>query len=159
MGSLFCCCSNDSNGYEPVSGNGPNDFVHNSISMKAQRDLENQIDKNADVFTGIPVQQKFSNRSLYENRFVWVKLKTRTIHLSEHMTRERRHKEARLQEVISIYAGPPKKPLSKSDADGDLCLTVHFRHGGGIDLKFQTREQRDRWHHYLKKIVEKNPEQ
>lgn len=125
--------------------------------MKDQRELEGELDLNADVFQGIPIQQKFSNRSLYETRFIWIKLKSRTIHLSEHMTRDRRHKEASLQDVVSIFAGPPKKPLGKSDADADLCLTVHFKAGGGIDLKFQTQEQRDRWHYYLKKIVAKNP--
>jgi hypothetical protein len=120
---------------------------------KTYKDLETELNLSADVFLGLPVQQKFSNRSLYEPKFVWVKLKTRTIHLSEHMTKERRHREANLDDVVSLRAGPPKKPLSKALGEDELCLTVQFKNGGGIDLKFKTNEERQRWASYLSKIV------
>lgn len=121
-------------------------------SRHAKRLMTDELDANADVFEGLMVQQKFSNRSLYETKFVWIKLKTRTIHLSEHATKARRHKEASLDDVISIKSGPPKKPLNRAIGEENLCLTVQFKNGGGIDIKFSTSEQRDRWAEYLSKI-------
>jgi hypothetical protein len=40
--------------------------------------------------------------AILEHRFVWINLKTRTIHMSQHMTKERRHKEASLNDVTSV---------------------------------------------------------
>jgi len=37
--------------------------------------------------------------------------------------------------------------------EDELCLTVQFKNGGGIDLKFKTNEERQRWASYLSKIV------
>lgn len=42
-------------------------------------------------------------------RFVWINHETKTIHMSQYMTKERRHKEASLCDVTSIVAGPPVK--------------------------------------------------
>jgi len=119
------------------------------IPTKTYKDLENELNLNADVFLGAPVQVKFTNRALYEPRFVWVKLKSRTIHVSEHMTKTRAHKEAMLDDVVSIRPGPPKKPLSKALGEDEICLSIGFNGGGGIDLKFKTNDERQRWAQYL----------
>lgn len=79
-------------------------------------------------------------------RFVWINHETKTIHMSQYMTKERRHKEASLCDVTSIVAGPPvKKKNQFNDNSSDLCLTVNFKRGGGIDLQFKTKEDRDSW--------------
>ncbi len=117
------------------------------------KELESELDFSADVFVGLSVMQKFSNRSLYETKFVWIKLKTRTIHLSEHMNKTRHHKEANLDDVVSLKAGPPKKPHAKALGEDDLCLTIQFKNGGGIDIKFKNNEERQRWASYLSKIT------
>jgi enolase len=86
---------------------------------------------------------------------VWLNSSTRTIHMSQHMTKERRHKEASLADVTSVVSGPPAKSKGNTGNEilGDLCLTVNFKRGGGIDLQFKSREERDSWYNTLLKIV------
>lgn len=55
------------------------------------------------------MEQKFTNKSSYDTRFIWVSLDARTIHMSQYMTKDRRHKEASLADVTSVVAGPPTK--------------------------------------------------
>eukprot|EP01034_Spumella_vulgaris_P022498 gene22498-28626_t len=77
------------------------------------------------------------------------------------MTKDRRHKEASLVDVVSVAAGPPEKFKARVSASGvpeefqdsDLCLSVKFVRGGGIDLKFKTEEERDSWHDVITHIV------
>jgi enolase len=71
------------------------------------------------------------------------------------MTKERRHKEASLADVTSVVSGPPAKSKGNTGNEilGDLCLTVNFKRGGGIDLQFKSREERDSWYNTLLKIV------
>jgi hypothetical protein len=97
----------------------------------------------------------FENFALTKFRFVWLNSTSRTIHMSIHMTKERRHKEASLADVTSVVAGPPvkKKTQSTTDTTGELCLTVNFKRGGGIDLQFKSREDRDMWYRTLLSIV------
>jgi hypothetical protein len=73
------------------------------------------------------------------------------------MSKDRRHKEASLADIITIIAGPPEKFRHSSDItatlDFRLCLTVNFQRGGGIDLKFKSEEERDMWHKVLNRLV------
>ncbi len=74
--------------------------------------------------------------------------------MSQYMTKERRHKEASLTDVTSVVAGPPvKRKTQFADNLNDLCLTVNFKRGGGIDLQFKTKEDRDSWYSTLLNIV------
>jgi hypothetical protein len=114
--------------------------------------LSKELDLNSDVFLGLPVLQKYTKRSIYETKFCWIKLKTKTIHLSEYMTKNRRHKEAPLDDLVNVIKGPPKKPTNRSKQEDELCLTLIFRNGGGIDLKFNNKQERDRWSEYIHKI-------
>jgi hypothetical protein len=70
--------------------------------------------------------------------------------MSQHMSKERRHKEASLADVTSVVAGPPakRKPLADGESESvyvDNCLTINFRKGGGIDLQFSSKQERDEW--------------
>mmetsp|Transcript_17896 Transcript_17896/g.29928 ORF Transcript_17896/g.29928 Transcript_17896/m.29928 type:complete len:206 (+) Transcript_17896:87-704(+) len=111
-------------------------------------------DQNLAPFTGCEVLQKFNNNTAYNKRFVWLNSQSRTIHMSQHMTKERRHKEASLSDVTSVVAGPPaKKKAEAVENVSDMCLTVNFKRGGGIDLQFKTKEDRDVWYNTLLHIV------
>lgn len=111
-------------------------------------------DQNLAPFTGCEVLQKFNNNTAYNKRFVWLNSTSRTIHMSQHMTKERRHKEASLSDVTSVVAGPPaKKKAEAVENVTDLCLTVNFKRGGGIDLQFKSKADRDVWYNTLLHIV------
>ena len=111
-------------------------------------------DQNLPPFAGCEVLQKFNNNTAYNKRFVWLNSASRTIHMSQHMTKERRHKEASLSDVTSVVAGPPaKKKAEAVENVSDMCLTVNFKRGGGIDLQFKTKEERDIWYNTLLHIV------
>lgn len=124
------------------------------------------------IFEGASVDQKFTQRHVYEERFVWVNLDPKepkskstvdkneeandtrgTIHMSTHQTKDRRHKEASLADVTSVERGPPKKPKAASGEECLNCLTVNFQRGGGIDLRFSTDAECDLWYQVLNKIV------
>lgn len=135
------------------------------VKQKEQRDIANvhkppqttntiYYDQNLAPFTGCEVLQKFNNNTGYNKRFVWLNSTSRTIHMSQHMTKERRHKEASLSDVTSVVAGPPAKKKAETEENfSDLCLTVNFKRGGGIDLQFKTKEDRDVWFNTLLHIV------
>jgi hypothetical protein len=102
------------------------------------------------------VEQKFSNKSSYDPKFAWVNINSRTLNLSEHMTKERRHKEASLSDVVTVVAGPPEKfKVIPGDEELDVskCLSVKFVRGGGIDLKFKSKSERDLWYDVILKLV------
>jgi hypothetical protein len=52
-----------------------------------------------------------------------------------------------------VVAGPPVKSKNMTDADKLCCLTVNFKRGGGIDLRFQSQKIRDEWNDMLNKLV------
>lgn len=108
-----------------------------------------------EVLDGIWVQQKFTSKSTYSKMFIWINLDTFTIHMSEHGSKERKHKEASLSDVTKVDAGLPAKGDFK-EADKDLGLTITFKRGGGIDLKFESTDIRKKWLDTLVKITERN---
>ena len=56
--------------------------------------------------------------------------------MSATAVKEKRHKEASLADVTDIIAGPPNKCKNLTPSHEKTCLTVQFKRGGGIDLKF-----------------------
>ncbi len=134
---------------------------HSVLDENDRKLAEKQYDEDLPVFKGCVVEQKFSNKSSYDTKFAWINIEARSLNLSEHMTKERRHKEASLVDVVSVSAGPPEKFKSTVSANGTpvefkeshLCLSVKFVRGGGIDLKFKTEEDRDSWHDVITMIV------
>lgn len=140
------------------SGNNNGGASSSSANNSSSANLE--FDMNSPVFKGAVVQQKFFNKSTYDPKFAWINLKSRSLCLSEHMTKERRHKEASLGDVTGVIAGPPEKYKAIIGANGEpqhldpnLCLSVKFVRGGGIDLKFQTMEERDLWSHVIMRLI------
>ena len=76
--------------------------------------------------------------------------------MSQFMTKDRRHKEATLSDVISVVAGPPAKGKRSADLNDSCCLTINFKRGGGIDLVFRSEADRNLWFSTLKKIIVQN---
>jgi hypothetical protein len=107
------------------------------------------------VLDGIFVQQKFTSKTSYSRMYVWINLETFTIHMSEHGSKERKHKEASLSDVTKVEPGLPAKGDSK-ESDKHTSLTITFKRGGGIDLKFDNQEIRDMWSETLKLITRRN---
>ena len=106
------------------------------------------------VFDGTELEQKFTAKTAFERKFVWINLNNKSIHLSEHFTKERRHKEASIADITEVIKGPPKKPPTKGGGDNpDLGMTIVFRRGGGIDLHFKTKEIRDIWADTVRAII------
>lgn len=107
------------------------------------------------VFEGTQLEQKFTSKKLFDKRFVWINLSTRSIHMSEHVTKERRHKEASIADIIDVTLGLPKIPAQTGGGDNpDLGMTIVFKKGGGIDLHFSNKETRDVWYDTVKSLVE-----
>ena len=126
---------------------------------------ENQFDKDSLVFKGTAVEQKFFNKSTYDPKFMWVNLKSRTLCLSEHNSRDRSHKEASLADVSGVIAGPPVRLKAPLGADGqpilvnyDMCMSIKFVRGGGIDVKFQSVADRDLWLKTMVRIISQQKE-
>lgn len=111
-------------------------------------------DVNSIVFKGTSALQKFSNKTTYEKRFLWVNLYNSTLNLSEYMTKEKRHKEVNVKDIVSVAQTLPAKADKKlpEKPSVDQCLTVNFTRGGGIDIKFESSDQRDLWFETLTKL-------
>ena len=77
--------------------------------------------------------------------------------MSQHMSKDRRHREASLADVTAVVAGPPAKRSIVEGEDESIyvnkCLTISFKRGGGIDLQFKNKEERDEWLDALTKIL------
>jgi hypothetical protein len=124
------------------------------------QETEKEYDLNSAVFKGMVVQQKFFNKSSYDPKFVWINLATRSLCLSEHNIKERRHKEANIADIVGVMAVAPEKYKAPVNSNGetiplnpDLCLSIKFVRGGGIDLQFQTREERDVWYSVIARLT------
>ncbi len=114
--------------------------------------------KRRPVFDGTELEQKFTAKTAYERKFVWINLNNKSIHMSEHFTKERRHKEASIADITNVVKGPPNKLPTKGGGDNpDLGMTIVFRRGGGIDLHFKTKEIRDVWADTVRAIVGLDP--
>jgi hypothetical protein len=133
-------------------------------SFPDKNEIEKEYDMNSAVFKGMIVQQKFFNKSSYDPKFVWINLNTRSLCLSEHSVKERRHKEANIADITGVLAGPPEKYKASNSGnnsgnDGnhtlnpDLCLSIKFVRGGGIDLQFQSIAERDTWYTILTRLI------
>ena len=82
-----------------------------------------------------------------------------TFNLSDHTTKERRHKEANLSDIVGVQKELPAKykniGVDTSALDVDKCLSVKFIRGGGIDLLFVNTEDCELWCKTLNNIVGK----
>jgi hypothetical protein len=151
MGQLFSCsqCCKDGK-YETVEDSN----FKNDPGSDFFKEFLSEFDSKASIFEGLVIEQKFTSKQSYEPRFMWVNLESRTIHMSTHNTKDRRHKEASLQDVTSVEPGAPKRAKKSEDPNiSACCLTVNFQRGGGIDLRFASEKECDLWFRALTKIV------
>ena len=122
-----------------------------------QKDEEHEgkeiYDQTSSPFKGLMIDLKFTSKSSYEEKFVWLNSYSNTIHMSQTVSKDRRHKEASLQDVTSLVAGPPNKCKGLTPAHEQVCLTINLKRGGGIDLKFGSEEVRDLWYETLLKLT------
>jgi len=150
---LSTIASNKDAVQSPFSEAG-NSYLHGSSNVLG-------FDLKSPVFEGSTVDQKFSNKSTYDSKFVWINFDARTINLSEYTNKGKRHKEASLSDVVNVVAGPPDKhkalesnaPGSTKKLDISTCLTITFVRGGGIDLRFKDEAERDAWYVALTKLL------
>jgi hypothetical protein len=114
------------------------------------------------VYNGMIVDQKFTSNFTFEQKFLWINPDNKTLHMSIYETKERRHKEASLADVIGVERAAPvkfkKQVEDEADQTAELYCTVKFVRGGGIDLRFKTIEERDQWYRTLLLYVEKKGE-
>jgi len=151
----------ENNGNSPMQTPPPGGVNDSNIfrQIPDRRDSERDFDVDASVFKGSVVQQKFFNKSTYDPKYVWINLTARSLCLSEHTTKERRHKEANLSDITGVIAGPPEKYRASANnqgepsINGDLCLSIKFVRGGGIDLQFATVEDRDMWYQTIIRLI------
>ena len=155
MGNLFgcqSCCECSKDGYKAADADG--NFHGDARSEAMMSKIAADFDAKSSIFEGAFVDQKFTSKTTYEPRFVWVNLDSLTIHMSQHNTKERRHKEASLADVTNVERGAPKRLKSTTEIISDAsCMTVNFQRGGGIDLKFATDAECDLWFKVLSKVV------
>jgi len=140
--------------YQSLHDNNQLDKIE-EIGEPEQMPVELNLYSN--VFSGAEVLQKFHNSVQYTSRFVWLNAVTGTIHMSQHMSKDRRHREANLAEVTDVVVGPPAKRKQLEGEDESIysknCLTINFKKGGGIDLQLKSEVERDEWLDALTKIL------
>ncbi len=166
MGICESCLKNEGkSGYKPIK-EMEESRINSTITeeVSTQNFLENKdtvisntINLDSFVFKGIEVQQKFTEKPNYENRFLWINRNCQLIHMSRYITKERKHKEANLTDITKMTCGPPQStPTNIQEFENfyELCLTVSFKKGGGIDLMFESKAQRDEWYLTVKKLLD-----
>ena len=184
MGGWLCCCSNCcKKDYIPILSNDgvPLSPVTTTIagrkasSRKSKQSaslLESEglgtrrlipsivdFDMSLPVFSGLIVDQKYSTYSYYDKKFIWVCPTTRTLHMSQFETKDRRHKEANLSDVQSIESIPPVK-FKKGSADDqdvnssiDIYLSIKFSRGGGVDFRFRNPAEKNEFMNFLQLVT------
>lgn len=159
MGNLFCCCSPcmARKKYSSIPEGSELSTV-NIIGGRSNSAALN-YDANASIFVGLEIEQKFTNKNAFEDKFVWVDAKASTIHLSQYVKKDKRHKEASLADIANVQPGLPVK-YDKSDSklklDPTCCLTINFKKGG-IDLKFKDKTTRDLWAEVISQLISQLP--
>lgn len=150
MGNICSsCCEGDKDKYKSIEGEDATDFQDSP--QNELKILQSELDMKSPVFEGSVIPRKFSKNKKYENRFMWVDLDTKTIHMSLHNAKDRRHKEASLSDVSSILKGAPNI-VDGMIGKPSCCLTINFQKDSGIDLCFPTDAECDLWYTVLSRI-------
>ena len=145
---MGCCCS-CLRGYKKIPDQKEYNFDGDVLLANGKFNF------NASIFKGLLLDQKFTNTSSFDKRFVWVNYETKTLHMSQHESKEGRHKEASLTDIKSLDTKPPLKLRKKPEDTNstDVYLTISFVRGGSIDLRFKTTEERNIWQTTLSKLI------
>jgi hypothetical protein len=162
MGCTLPCCDEYTELKDPsVEIEQEQEEPHSLVNVNTPIKTEMlDLDLSSPVFKGTTAMQKFSNKSTYDQKYVWINIQNRTLNLSEYSSKEKRHKEASIGDIVNVVAGPPEKYKAVADEKGETeklnigqCLSVTFVRGGGIDLKFLTEAERDAWYIALTKLM------
>lgn len=120
MGAISSCCKKD---YAALpDGAEGSEF---SGVAKDEAHVPDSYNQSLSSFTGLNVELKFTSKSGYEDKFVWLNSTSKTIHMSTHSTKEKRHKEASLADV-SLYI--VQRGLHSSIGPGSLRFLVTSLH-------------------------------
>jgi hypothetical protein len=128
----LCCCNR--NQYQPID--------NNELLIKSSTKYFHVVD-------GCAARTKFTTKYIYDDRFIWIDITDRTIHVSHYMSKSREHKEASLLDVIKINKILPNRCSNKKNINIDCCITIEFERGGSIDLLFENSTLRDSWFEVL----------
>ena len=161
MGCTLPCCDDYTELKDPDVEIEEPEEEHSLMEVKTPVKTEIlDLDLNSPVFKGTTALQKFSNKATYDQKYVWINIHNRTLNLSEYSSKEKRHKEASIGDIVNVVAGPPEKYKAVSDENGvtetlniGQCISVTFIRGGGIDMKFLTEAERDAWYIALTKLM------
>ena len=93
MGAISSCCKEEEEGSELISA------LQDEVLSK-----DDKHDQKLLPFRGCRIQTKFTSKATYESRFVWLNSTTKTIHMSTHDQKDKRHKEASLADVSAYLA-------------------------------------------------------
>jgi hypothetical protein len=149
-----CCCAR---GYSKIPEYDGSKFDDSDRDVLL---TNGKFNFNSSVFKGLTLDQKFTNTSSFDRRYVWVNYETKTLHMSQHESKEGRHKEASLGDIKNLELKPPSKFRKKSENEPDLkddvYLTISFIRGGSIDLRFKNSTERNVWYNTLSKLVAEN---
>lgn len=148
MGNICNFCFSEKDKYSSVG----NDELKVNTIKEFNDAIIQEFGLRASIFEGSMVEQKFTSKQVFESKFIWVNLDSRTIHMSTNGNKESRHKEASLTDVTSVEKGAPKIIKIKEE-NASSCLTVNFQRGGGIDLRFKSDAECDEWFLLLNRIV------
>ena len=88
MGAISSCCKEEEEGSELITA------VRDDVLAK-----DDKHDQERLPHKGCRIQTKFTSKATYESRFVWLNSTTKTIHMSTHDVKDKRHKEASLADV------------------------------------------------------------
>lgn len=152
------------------------------------------VSKSQPILQGMSVYLKFMIESRFEPRFIWIDLKKKTLHMSQHKAKDRRHKEANLSDIVTVEKPNPQSfamsslavgglgssggvdgtdtptstssilaaaaaaaaaSLSNVNLTADVYATVKFVRGGGVDIRFESTEDRDHFYTIITTVVSK----
>lgn len=120
----------------------------------AKYNLFNDFDIDNCAYNGTMVDWKFCIKSTYESRFCWINLDNFSINVSKFTVKHRTHKQAYLNDILSVNLVPPVKYRGVSlDTTRRIYLTIEFVTGGSIDFRFQTEEEAYIWCNQLYAIL------
>ena len=122
MGAISSCCKKDGAEERPLLAVEGSEFSGVENDEPHVADMYNQ---NLSPFTGLQIELKFTSKSSYENKFVWLNSTSKTIHMSTHETKEKRHKEASLTDV-SLTLKTKSISLSERYQTGPLLIIFSY---------------------------------
>ena len=102
MGAISSCCQKSD--YASLDG-GAEGSEFSGVD-KDEAHTADKYNQELSTFIGSQLELKFTSKSGYEDKFVWLNSTSKTIHMSVHTTKEKRHKEASLGDVscsCSLY--------------------------------------------------------